>query len=111
MDAMEIEQAGWTAEEQSLAQTVFDRAVARHVESLIAELRCRAELLSSPEDIWQLHDFLSIRRHEIEGRFDQRLSGLLFVFADLVRDGLVNIEELQGLSADKRAKISAMASM
>lgn len=108
---MDTELAGWTVDEQSLAQEVFHRAMARHVQSLIAELRSRSEALSDAEDLWQLHDFLSIRRHEIEGRFDQRLSGLLFVFADLVRDGLVTLEELQGLSADKRAKISAMARM
>ncbi|MEB3332484.1 MAG: hypothetical protein VKI83_08340 [Synechococcaceae cyanobacterium] len=108
---METESAGWTVEEQTLAQAVFDRAMARHVQTLIDELRARAEQLSTPDEIWQLHDFLSIRRHEIEGRFDLRLSGLLFVFADLVRDGLVSLEELQGFSADKRAKITAMARM
>lgn len=108
---MDTELAGWTIDEQSLAQEVFQQAMARHVQTLIVELRLRTEELSSADDLWQLHDFLSIRRHEIEGRFDQRLSGLLFVFADLVRDGLVSIEELQGLSADKRAKISAMARM
>lgn len=108
---MDTELAGWTVEEQSLAREVFDRAMARHIQSLIAELRSRAEQLSSAEELWTLHDFLSIRRHEIEGRFDLRLSGLLFVFADLLRDGLVSLEELEGLSADKRAKISAMARM
>lgn len=108
---METELAGWTLEEQSLAREVFDRAMARHVQSLIEELQRRCQQLRRPEDIWELHDFLSIRRHEIEGRFDLRLSGLLFVFADLVKEGLVSLEELQDFSADKRAKISAMARM
>lgn len=108
---MDTELAGWTVEEQSLAQELFDRAMARHVQSLIVELRGMAEQLSSTEEIWELHDFLSIRRHEIEGRFDLRLSGLLFVFADLVRDGLLSLEELDGFSGDKRAKITAMARM
>lgn len=108
---MDTELAGWTVEEQSLAREVFNRAMARHVQALIADLQRRSATLGSAEDIWALHDFLSIRRHEIEGRFDLRLSGLLFVFADLVRDGLVSLEELEGLAADKRAKISAMARM
>ncbi len=108
---METDVAGWTIEEQDLAQAVFDRALARDVETLIGDLRSRSAALENPEQLWQLHDFLSIRRHEIEGRFDFRLPGLLFVFADFVKDGLVSLEELEGLSADKLAKISAMARM
>jgi len=108
---METEVAGWTIEEQGLAQAVFDRAMARDVESLISDLRNRTLSLSSPEEVWQFHDDLSIRRHEIEGRFDFRLSGLLFVFASFVKDGLVSLEELEGLSADKLAKIGAMSRM
>jgi hypothetical protein len=34
---------------------------------------------------------------------------LLFVFASLVKDQLLQVDELQGLSEDKLAKISAMA--
>jgi Photoprotection regulator fluorescence recovery protein len=108
---METEVAGWTIEEQSLAQAVFDCAKARDVESLIVDLRSRSLSLGSPEEVWQFHDDLSIRRHEIEGRFDFRLSGLLFVFASFVKDGLVSLEELEGLSADKLAKIGAMSRM
>jgi hypothetical protein len=108
---METEVAGWTIEEQGLAQAVFDRALARDVETLIGDLRSRSQELKSPDELWQLHDFLSIRRHEIEGRFDFRLTGLLFVFADFVKDGLVSLEELEGLSTDKLAKITAMSRM
>ncbi|MFZ0407813.1 MAG: hypothetical protein WAM11_06860 [Cyanobium sp.] len=108
---METEVAGWTIEEQAVAQAVFDRAMVRDVESLISDLRNRSANLASPADVWQLHDFLSIRRHEIEGRFDFRLAGLLFVFASFVKDGLVSLEELEGLSADKLAKVVAMSRM
>ena len=106
---MESELTGWTLEEQGLARTVFERARARELEGLILTLRTRTEDLQSSEDIWQLHDFLSIRRHGIEGRQAFQISGLLFVFAAFVKEGLVEPEELEGLSADKRAKISAMA--
>jgi len=36
---------------------------------------------------------------------------LLFVFASFVKDGLVSLEELEGFSADKLAKIGAMSRM
>jgi hypothetical protein len=108
---MDTEIAGWTAEEQILARRVFDRALRREVETLIETLRSQAIELSGAEDIWRFHDFLSIQRHAIEGRMAFRFEGLLFVFAGFVRDGLTSPEELEGLSADKRAKISAMARM
>jgi len=105
---LESELTGWTPEEQVLARTVFERARARELEALILTLRSRSAALQSPEDIWQLHDFLSIRRHGIEGRQEFQISGLLFTFAAFVKEGLVDLEELAGLSPDKRAKISAM---
>jgi hypothetical protein len=105
---MTSESTGWTAEEQELARAVFERAQARELEALILTLRTRSAALQTPEDIWQLHDFLSIRRHGIEGREAFQLAGLLFVFAAFVKDGLVDLEEFAGLSADKRAKIGAM---
>jgi hypothetical protein len=108
---MDTELAGWTAEEQDLARGMFDRAISREVEALIASLRQQAATLQSREDIWQFHDALSIQRHAMEGRAQFGISGLLFVFADFVRDGLVSLEELEGLSADKLAKIGAMARM
>jgi hypothetical protein len=108
---METELAGWTVEEQNLARRVFDLALRRQVEALIENLRLRAAQLGGAEDIWQFHDFLSIQRHAIEGRMEFRMDGLLFVFAGFVKDGLTSLEELEGLAADKQAKIRAMARM
>lgn len=108
---MESGVAAWTDEEQELARRVFERALHREVEALIQTLRSQAATLEGREDVWQLHDFLSIQRHAIEGRSQFQLTGLLFVFADFVRAGLASLEELDGLSADKLAKISAMARM
>jgi hypothetical protein len=47
----------------------------------------------------------------MDGRYDFRFATLLFVFANLVKDGLLSLEDLKGLSADKIAKISAMSRM
>ena len=71
-------------------------------------MRQQAETIESVDSLWQLHDFLSIQRHVIEGRFDFRLDGILFVFASLVKDGLLQFDELQGLNDQKMGKISAM---
>lgn len=99
----------WTDHELALAREVFERAHGRAVEALILAVRTQSEQLNSVEGLWQLHDFLSIQRHRIEGRFDFRLEGILFVFAGLVKEGLLDISELQDLDAEKRGKIAAMA--
>jgi hypothetical protein len=100
---------GWTETEQAIARQAFDQAYARSIEQLMASVRAKSAELDSAETIWELHDFLSIQRHTIEGRFDFRPEGILFVFARLVKDNLLQIKELEGLAADKLTKIAAMA--
>ena len=100
---------GWTDTEQAVAREAFDRAYTRAVQQLVAQVRTKADELETAETVWQLHDYLSIERHIIEGRFDFRLDGILFVFASLVKDSLLQIDELNGLEAEKLAKILAMS--
>lgn len=100
---------GWTHAEQTVAREAFDRAYARSIEQLVSAVRSQSASLTNAESIWALHDFLSIERHTIEGRFDFRLEGILFVFANLVKDKLLAMEELVGLDAEKLSKIAAMA--
>ena len=99
----------WSERETSIAREAFERAYARAIDNLVLAVRTRSAALSSAETIWDLHDFLSIERHTMEGRFDFRLEGLLFVFASLVKDDLLQLEELSGLDSDKLAKIAAMS--
>ena len=100
---------GWTYSEEAVAREAFDRAYGRSIEQLVLAVRTRSLALGSAEAIWELHDFLSIERHTIEGRFDFRSEGILFVFAGLVKDNLLSMDELEGLDAEKLAKIAAMA--
>jgi hypothetical protein len=99
----------WTPQEQAIAQDAFQRAQGRAVSALISKVKGHASGLGSVEALWQLHDFLSTQRHDMEGRFDFRLEGILFVFASFVKDGLLVVEELEGLEQDKLAKIRAMS--
>jgi len=100
---------GWTETEQGVARSAFSRAYERAVQLLVAQVQSRATALHSAETLWQLHDFLSIQRHTMEGRFDFRLEGILFVFASLVKESLLDLDELAGLDAEKLAKIAAMS--
>lgn len=99
----------WSDMEQAIARSAFEKAYDRAVSQLVAVVQAKAGGLSDVTSVWALHDFLSIERHTIEGRFDFRLDGILFVFASLVKDELLQLEELDGLAADKLAKVSAMS--
>lgn len=108
---VESVEAGWTQAERAVAKEAFDLAYEREVLSLIQTFKSRSNAVSSPEDIWNLHDFLSAKRHEIDGKFDFRFSSLVFVFAGLVKDGLLQLGELDGLDPEKLSKITALSRM
>jgi hypothetical protein len=99
----------WTPQEQDIAREAFETAHGRAVSSLIGKVQHHAAGVCTVESLWQLHDFLSTQRHDMEGRFDFRLDGILFVFASFVKDGLLAFDDLDGLEADKLAKIKAMS--
>jgi hypothetical protein len=106
---METNLTGWTEQEQAVGKIALDRAQTRTIERLIADLHRQVIELTSADQIWQLHDFLSIQRHGIEGRFEFRQESILFVFASLIKEGFLSLDELQGLDAEKLAKILAMS--
>jgi len=106
---METNLTGWTEQEQAVGITALNLAQTRTIDRLIADLHRQVIELTSADQIWQLHDFLSIQRHGIEGRFEFRQESILFVFASLVKEGFLNLDELQGLDAEKLSKIMAMS--
>lgn len=101
----------WTQTEQEISRSAFDRAYQREIQALMQDVAERANQVSEVSDLWQLHDFLSARRHEIDGKYDYRDSALFFVFAQLIREKWLDLNELKGLAADKLSKISALVRM
>jgi hypothetical protein len=99
----------WTEAEKNVAETAFKTAYEREISALIQTVR-ECEITES-DDLWRLHDLLSSKRYEMDGKYDFRYPSLLFVFAGLIKEGLLTIEELDGLHANKLAKITALARM
>jgi Photoprotection regulator fluorescence recovery protein len=108
---MTVSDIEWSKKEQELAQKVFKKAYLRETGALIEEVRQRAGAIAELDQIWRLHDFLSARRHDLDGKYDDRYSGLLFVFSRLIKEGWLNLEELEGLDTDKLTKVAALARM
>lgn len=110
-ESMKVNEVNWSDLEQEVAQTAFQKAYEREVNALITEVRNNANHVSELEDIWRLHNFLSAKRHEIDGKYDYNYSVLVFVFATLIKQGWLHLDELKGLDQQKIAKISSLSRM
>ncbi|GAB4212120.1 MAG: hypothetical protein OHK0012_05820 [Synechococcales cyanobacterium] len=108
---MAVQTEEWSSTEQDIAQRAFHMAYEREITALMAEVRRRVDHVTQIEEIWRLHDFLSARRHQMDGKYDFNFPALLFIFAGLVKEGWLGLEDLQGLAGDKLAKISALTRM
>lgn len=108
---MQVSEAEWTDIEKNIAKNAFDQAYKREIEALLKQVQQEVGSLQELNDLWQLHDFLSARRHEIEGKYNYQYSALLFVFAGLVKDGWLHLHELEGLAKDKLSKVAALSRM
>ena len=108
---MQATDTQWSQTEQEVAKAAFDKAYEREINALAKEVHKIADAITQLDDIWVLHDFLSARRHDIDGKYDYRYSVLVFVFARLLKEGWLNLEELEGLAPDKLKKVSALSRM
>ncbi len=105
---MPLESLSWSDQEEQIARQVFELAYRRELSATLAYVRQVAATIDSPDALWQLHDFLSAKRHEMDGKYDARSSMLIFVFADLIKNGWISLEELQGLDKEKLTRIAAL---
>ena len=96
----------WSKAEKRTARKAFDLAYKRECADLIKRIQSKAEKLSVPDDMWNLHDFMMKEIRNIGKTYDYRYSVLLRVFAQLIRDEWLNINELEGLSEDKMSRIN-----
>jgi hypothetical protein len=108
---MQVSDVEWSKIEQQIAQEAFEKAYQREIQALIKEVREQANAIAQIDDMWHLHDFLSARRHQVDGKYDYQYSVLVFTFASLVKEGWLQLNELEGLDKTKIAKIAALARM
>ena len=103
-----IEQS-WSKKEKAIARRAFENAYEKECKDLIEKIQKRASEAKEPSDIWRLHDFLTKKGKEIENKYDYRYSMLILVFARLMQEGWLTVEEIEGLSEDKITKIRYLA--
>lgn len=108
---MQVSEAEWTDSEKKIARSAFDHAYEREIEALLKQVQEQASTVVDLGSLWQLHDFLSAKRYEVEGKYDFQYSVLLFIFAGLIKDGWLHLDELEGLDKDKLSKVIVLSRM
>jgi hypothetical protein len=100
----------WSPAEKIVARRAFKLALQRELDDLIRETKKRAAMVAEPSQLWELEDYLTKRRREIDEKYDYRYSVLTLVFARLLYEGRMNKEDLRGLGQDKLDLILRIAS-
>jgi hypothetical protein len=106
-----VSELDWSEQEKMTARTAFDTAYKREISALIEEVNHQAATISDIEQVWGLHDYLSAKRHDIDGKYDYQYTVLVFVFARLVKEGWLELSELEDISPEKLAKVAALSRM
>ena len=101
----------WSETENQIAQQAFQIAYQRETSTLIATVRDRAATIKELEDLWYLHDLLSTKRYEIDGKYNYDPSSVVFDLANLIKEGWLSLEDLKGLNPEIISKISALLRM
>ena len=106
-----MEHLKWSESEKRLSRRVYEAALEAELAQVMAEFKSKAAAVETPEEMWGLEGHLAQQRRDIQGKYDYRYSQLLFVFGRLVREGRVQIEQLQGFSEEKLSYIERIVSL
>ncbi|HEY9639077.1 MAG TPA: hypothetical protein V6C57_01260 [Coleofasciculaceae cyanobacterium] len=106
---MQVIETQWSVREREIAQAALKTAHNREIAALIKVVREKASQIENINDIWLLNDFLSARRFDIDGKYEDKEDKILFVLARLTADGWLASEDLAGLEPTKLSKIAALS--
>jgi hypothetical protein len=100
----------WSPTEKSVVRKAFNTALERDLEATIHEAKRRADKITELSHLWELEAWIKERRRELDEAYDYRYSVLHSVFGRLIREGLLDEKELQGLGTEKLDFIRRIAS-
>lgn len=91
----------WSQSEKKIARAAFDSALAREKAATRKAVEDILKRSDEPDQIWDIHDFLSDKRREFNGKYDYRYSVLIRVFSRLLHEQWLTESDLTGLATDK----------
>jgi hypothetical protein len=86
-------------------------ALEREFQVVILEAKSKAAKIQEPSGLWDLEQYLTQRRQEIDRIYDYRYSVLPLVLANLLSNGRLVEDELHGLGEDKLSWIQRCRSI
>jgi hypothetical protein len=101
----------WSAAEKVIARKAFNLALERELQAVVLEAKSKAAKIQEPSDLWDLEQYLTQRRDEIDRIYDYRYSVLPLVLANLLSHGRLVEDELHGLGEDKLGWIQHCSSI
>lgn len=101
----------WSQTEEKIAKQAFKIAYQRETSTLITSVREQASSITKLEDLWYLHDLLSTKRYEIDGKYEYNSATAVFDFAQLIKEGWLSLDDLKGINSEILSKISALLMM
>lgn len=99
----------WSKKDKEIAKQAFSTAYDRECMSLADQIN--NSKIKNPEELWELQDLLWQKRKEIDQKYDYRYSVLVLVFARLVREGNLRLDELAGMSQEMIKRIKLVAEL
>ena len=99
----------WSRSEKAIARQTFDAALKRELHELMQEAKEIADQIKRPSDLWDLQEYLTQRRKEIDHKYNYRYSHLTEVFGRLLYETRISEGELRGFSEDKVKTIRSFA--
>jgi len=95
----------WSSTEKAIARRSFERALQQELNAAIQSTKEMAAKIRQASELWELERHLTQLRKEIDRKYEYKYSTLILVFADLIREGKLDSENLRGLSEDKLSYI------
>jgi len=89
----------WSKSQKKHAKELFDLALEREYKALIEEINLVK--VESRDEVWELRERLNRKAKEMDRKYDYRYSQLIFVFAQLLREGYLTEDELSVLGEEK----------
>jgi Photoprotection regulator fluorescence recovery protein len=101
----------WSPAEKAIARKAFNKALQQELAAVMEEAKQRAAKIKQPTDLWDLEDYLTERRQEIDRQFDYRYSILPLVFGQLILQKRLSLGDLHGLADDKLAYVRSYVAL
>jgi len=101
----------WSRSEKAIARKAFDAALKRELHEVMQETKKKASQINEPNDLWDLEQYLTERRKDINRKYDTRGSRLKDVLGRLLYENRLGEDDLRGLREEKMKSIRSFAQL